>query len=482
MSAVFVGFVAYLLVVVVAGALTYRMTRDQADFLLAGRRLNVWVATLSERASSESAWLLLGLPGAAFISGLVESWAVLGCLSGIILSWWFVAGALRRETEKYDALTLPEFFAKRFGDYAAPIRLLASLIILFFYAFYVAAQFRGAGTVLNVTFGIDADTGMILGAAIIIAYTMAGGFFAVAWTDVIQAILMLGTLVILPAVALVAISAGDGPGLSAALAAHGDSASWTGSKTGLAAVGAVVGGLSWGFGYFGQPHTLVRYMAIGDASQIPKARWIAVIWGLLAFSGAMMIGLAGLALFGDHPDLAAGFRANGDTVMPTLATELLPAWLAGIFVSGAVAAMMSTADSQLLVGTSAVAEDLCHKTFGIELSPKRLLLLSRVVAIGLGMAALILAFVSDDFIFGLVSYAWGGLGASFGPAILLTLYWKRLTGRGVAASMAAGTLATVVWKNIDVLENALSARAAAFSIATAVAVTVSLVERRRSEA
>lgn len=466
MSATFIGFIVYLAVVVVAGALTYRLTKTQSDFLLAGRKLNVWVATMSERASSESAWLLLGLPGAALVAGFVEGWAALGCLIGIAASWWTIARRLREETEAVDALTLPEFLAKRFGSHARTIRWVAGLVILFFYAFYVAAQFSGAGKVLNVTFGIDETLGMLLGATIIIAYTMAGGFFAVAWTDFIQSFLMLGTLVVLPIVGVVELAQHP----EALKATGAASKSLTGGVGGLAAVGVVVSGLSWGFGYFGQPHTLTRYMAINDPEQIRLGRWIAITWGVLAFSGAMVIGIVGALRYG-------GAEALGDAeqVMPALATDLLPGWLAGIFVSGAIAAMMSTADSQLLVGTSAVAEDLFHKTLNVDVSPERMVAISRVVAIGLGIAALLLAYFSQELVFGLVSYAWGGLGAAFGPVIVLTLYWSRLTGPAVIASMLTGTVVTVVWSEVSVLDNALSARASAFILALAVAVVVSLV-------
>lgn len=466
MSATLVGFIVYLVVVLVAGGLTFRLTKTQSDFLLAGRKLNVWVATLSERASSESAWLLIGLPGAAFVAGVMEGWAALGCLLGIAASWWLIAKKLREDTEAVDALTLPEFLAKRFSSHAASIRVVAALVILFFYAFYVAAQFSAAGKVLHVTFGVDEMLGMLLGATIIIAYTLAGGFFAVAWTDFIQAFLMLATLVVLPVVGVVE------------LVQHAESAtvlpakmlSPTGNLSGLAAVGMILSGLSWGFGYLGQPHTLTRYMAINRSEQIRVGRWIALVWGVLAFGGAMVIGLVGAARYGVSP----GF-GDPERVMPTLATDLLPAWLAGIFISGAIAAMMSTADSQLLVGTSAVAEDLLHKAFKIEMSPRRLVTLSRFVAVGLGAAGLLLATFSEKLVFGMVSYAWGGLGAAFGPAVVLTLYWQRLTGPAVIASMVTGAIVTLVWSEISLLDDAFSARASAFIIAWLVAVGVSLI-------
>lgn len=464
MTATLVGFIVYLLVIVVAGALTYTLTKTQSDFLLAGRRLNVWVATMSERASGESAWLLLGLPGVAFASGLVKGWDALGCVIGIGASWFLIARKLREDTETEDALTLPEYLAKKFGRHAGTIRVVASLVILVFYSFYVAAQFKGAGDTLKITFGMDRTLGMFLGAGVIILYTMAGGFFAVAWTDFIQAILMLATLVILPIVG--AIEVMNRPEWAGQL--NDTTASLTGGATGLAAVVLVISGLSWGFGYFGQPHTLTRYMAIDDPKQVRVGRWVAIVWAVLGFSGALAIGIVGIYIY------PQGHFSSNDQLMPALAAELLPAWLAGVFISGAVAAMMSTADSQLLVGTSTVAEDLIHKTWGVEVSAERMVSISRVTAIGLGLAGLLLAYQSqDELIFNLVSYAWGGLGSSFGPVILLTLYWPKLTGPGVIASMVTGSLVTVVWSKLETLNEAFSARASGFLLALLVAVIVS---------
>ncbi|MEQ8279663.1 MAG: sodium/proline symporter [Deltaproteobacteria bacterium] len=467
MDAVFIGFVVYLVVVLVAGALTYKLNETQEDFLLAGRKLNIWVATFSERASGESAWLLLGLPAAALAVGMGEAWTVVGCVTGIALSWIFVAERLRRDTEKYDALTLPEYFMKRFGDRSSnAIRFVATAIIVFFYSFYVAAQFNGAGKVLDVTFGIPQPWGIVLGAVVIILYTMMGGFFAVAWTDFLQAILMFATLVILPIVAYSEITAGGG---TMALAA--DKASWFGDKTGIAAFAAVVGGLSWGFGYFGQPHTVTRYMSLADPKSVKIGRVIAISWAVPAFIGAMAIGIAGATMY-------AGVKFDDpEQLMPRMATDLLPGWLAGIFISGAVAAMMSTADSQLLVGTSAVAEDFYRRGLNKELTQKRLVWISRVVTIGLGLAGFVLAVVSDKLIFALVSYAWSGLGSSFGPALLACLYWKGTTARGVLWGMITGATTTVIWSNLDVLNDTLNVRAGAFVLATIAVIVGSLTDR-----
>ncbi len=461
MNAIVVGFIVYLVIVLVAGAITYRLTQTQEDFLLAGRRLNVWVATFSERASGESAWLLLGLPAAAATVGLVETWTALGCVCGIALAWWTVAEGLRRETERLGALTLPEYFARRFGDQANAIRIVATLIIIFFYAFYLAAQFSGAGTVLKQTFDIEPLWGVVIGATIIVAYTMLGGFVAVAWTDLLQAFIMIGTLVILPVVGLYELSHRP----EATLFEPSSTVwSWSGGATGGAAVAAVVSGLSWGFGYTGQPHTITRFMSIGRPESIRTARRVAMAWAIPAFTGAMVIGLVGARLY-DVPNIPDPASPDPEQLMPLMAIDLLPGWLAGIFISGAIAAMMSTADSQLLVGTSAVAEDLLHRGLGLKLDARRLVALSRMVTLLLGFGGFVLALTSGKLIFQLVSYAWSGLGSSFGPAVLFTLHWKRTTGAGVLAGMITGAAVTVGWSSLPALNAVLHARLVSFVLA-----------------
>lgn len=463
MSPVLFGFVAYLVAVLIAGVLTYRLNKSQEDFLLAGRRLNVWVATFSERASGESAWLLLGLPAVVMTVGLVEAWTAVGCVIGIAFAWFVIAEPLRRETERLGALTVPEFFSARFGEHAAAIRVTATLIVIFFYSFYVAAQFNGAGKILHQTLEIDQRWGIIIGAVVIILYTMMGGFFAVAWTDVVQAILMIGTLVVLPIVGMYVLSA-KGTSIGAGLESVPSLGSWVRGESGLAAFAAVAAGLSWGFGYTGQPHTLARFMAIDSPEATRRGRIIAIAWAVPAFAGAVMIGLVGISLY-NILDLR-----DPEQLMPMMALDLLPGWLAGVFVSGAIAAMMSTADSQLLVGTSAVAEDLLRRTFGIELSQKRLVLLSRAVTVGLGLAGYALAVTSNKVIFTLVGYAWAGLAASFGPALLLTLYWRRIRGRGVLWGMWFGAGGTILCSEIvqlRLIPNMQWAFAALFGVAGA---------------
>ncbi len=468
MSITLLGFLIYLVLVLLVGFMTYHSNKSHEDFFIAGRKLNPWVVAFSERASGESAWLLVGLPGAALAAGFLHVWTALGCVLGIIFYWFVIAKDLRVQSEHFGAITLPNFFSEKLGEGGNLIRFFSSLIIVFFFTFYLAAQFNGAGKVLFVTFGIPQFWGIVLGAVVIIFYTMMGGFFAVAWTDFIQGIIMIGTLVILPVIGLIEIGE-TGHSLREAVHVAGPHyASLTGGATGLAAVSVVIGGLSWFFGYMGQPHLLTRFMAIKDSEKIKVSRRIAIAWAIPAFTGAFLIGLVGLAMYGE------GHFQDVEQVMPALANDFLPAWLAGIFISGAIAAMMSTADSQLLVITSSVIEDFYHQTLKKDLSNRKMLFLSRVITVAVGLFAFVIAVTSTKLVFGLVSYAWSGLGASFGPALLLLLKWKRTNWQGVLAGMITGTFTTIIWSGIKVLDQALSVRFVSFVLAFLVIILVSL--------
>jgi sodium/proline symporter len=473
MNYTLIGFIFYLIAVLILGFVAYKLNRSHSDYFLAGRKLSPWLVAFSERASGESAWLLLGLPGAALAVGLIEAWTALGCVSGIIISWYIIAKDLREQTEKYDSITLPTFIANKLGGDTRLLRIVSTLIIVFFFTFYLAAQFNGAGKVLFVTFGIPHFWGLVIGGTIIILYTMMGGFFAVVWTDFIQGLIMVGALIIIPIVGLIELSE-QGLTIGEALNNAGSNvSSWSGGYSGWAAAALIIGGLSWGFGYFGQPHVITRFMAINDPKNIKVSRRVAITWAIPAFTGAMMIGLIGLAMYGQ------GHFSDVEEIMPTMAGDLLPAWLAGIFISGAIAAMMSTADSQLLVISSSVIEDFYVKTLGKQVTQKRLLFLSRVITLTVGIFGFIIAATSEKLIFTLVSYAWAGLGSSFGPAILLTLKWKKTTRQGVLAGMLTGAITTIIWQNIDALDNMISVRFTSFVFAFLVIIFVSLATNKK---
>ncbi len=438
MDALTLGLLMYLAVILVVGFVSARHSKTHADFLLGGRRLGPWAISLSERASAESAWLIVGLPGTAYAIGMMEIWTVIGCLAGIVVSWFFIAQPLRELAGRYNALTLPDLLSAHFqADHheSHTIRLLSTAIIVFFFVFYVAAQFVAAGKVLHTTFGLDAQTGMLIGGGVIVLYTLLGGFFAVVWTDVVQALIMFTALVVLPIVGYIALL--DQGGSLATLPAN--HLSWVGGAVGIAAFAAVMKGLSWGFGYLGQPHLLVRYMAIRQPEEIRRGRQIALTWAFFAFFGAFFLGLIGAALLG------TGTLEDQEFLMPKMAMTLVPLWFAGILISGATAAMMSTADSQLLVATSSLTEDVYVKFLGRTLPQRKLLQLNRLVMAVVAIGAFVLALFSTETVYNIVSYAWSGLGSSFGPVIVLMIYWKKITRQGAIAGLLTGSLATIIW-------------------------------------
>ena len=477
MSTVGIIFIFYLLFLIAVGLISIKYNKSQEDYLLAGRRLGPWVTAFSERASGESAWLLLALPGAAISVGLGEVWTVVGITLGIIASWSLIAEKLRIETEKYAALTIPGYLHKKYNDNSNIIRLFSSVIIAFFFLFYVSAQFHASGKVINTLFGLSSINGIFIGAVVIIFYTIMGGFFAIAWTDLLQGILMIGTLVILPIVGIIELQNHERTIYEVLNQVGESNSSYTMGRSGLAAVSVVLGGLSWGLGYLGQPHLVIRYMAIKNPKDINKAKLIAILWALPGISGAFLIGLVALNYFG--PDF---FIINDvEQAMPLLATELLPPIFAGLLISGAVAAMMSTADSQLLVSTSAITEDFVHQFLGLSLSNKTLLLINRITIIILGIIAFCIAIFSElsgKNIFGVVSYAWSGLGSSFGPVLVLSLWWNKTTRKGVIAGLLVGFFSTIIWANTD-LRLIVSERLVSFVFAFIVVILVSYLDKEK---
>ena len=478
MDIVGIIFVLYLVFLIGVGYKTMAFNKSQEDYLLAGRKLGPWVTAFSERSSGESAWLLLALPGAAISVGLGEAWTVIGITLGIIASWYLIAERLRKETEKYDALTIPEYLHRKYQDNSNVIRLFSAVIIAFFFTFYVSAQFHASGKVINSLFGLSPVNGITIGAAVIISYTLMGGFFAVAWTDLLQGILMIGTLVILPLAGFLELQGSEFT-LSDDLLQIGESnASFTMGRGGLAAVSVILGGLSWGLGYLGQPHLVIRYMAIRNPIDVKKARTIAILWALPGITGAFLIGLVALNYYG--PEYFNYFDV--EQAMPLLALELLPPVFAGLLISGAVAAMMSTADSQLLVSTSAITEDFIHQYLGKNISNKALVRLSRFTIVILGLFAFGIAYLSElqeRNIFGVVSYAWSGLGSAFGPALLLSLWWSDTTRKGIIAGLLTGFLTTIIWANTD-LKLIVTERLVSFVFAFLMIVIVSRIDKDKT--
>jgi sodium/proline symporter len=470
MNPILIGFIAYLIILFVKGILTYKYNRTLPDFVLASRRIGPWLASFSERASGESAWLLVGLPGLALATGFNAIWPAIGCVFGILFSWTFIAKRLRLETEKYNAITIPDFLESRFKDDSHTLRITATLIIVFFFTIYVAAQFLGAGKVLNITFGISKLHGMLIGAGIIVFYTIMGGFFAVVWTDFFQGALMVFTLVMLPIVGVIEL--GGIENLASAVSKTDPGLLFVGGGlTGWPMILSALGGLGIGLGYMGQPHLITRFMAIRKPKQLRQGSLIAVFWAILAFWGAVFLGIFGLAIFGN-------IFSDPEMIMPYMAKTLLPAGLAGILISGAIAAMMSTADSQLLVATSAISEDVYHKLYKKDAPQKTLVTLSRIATLVVGVIAFMLALTAESLVYWLVLYAWAGLGSSFGPALFLTLWWKKVTRQGIFAGMLGGTLTVLVWYNVPALKNFLYELIPGFIVSSALVIAVSLLTQK----
>jgi len=437
----------YLTLLISWGIYQGRKVRSGSDYTIAGRKLPGWVAALSERATGESSWALLGLPGAAYAMGLTEIWTALGCVAGIITAWIVLAWRLRDEAEKYNVTTFTEYISVKHGETGRILRLISSFAIVFFFFFYVGAQFLGGGKTLHTLFGLKPGIGVLVTAAVIVPYTIYGGFRSVVYTDVVQAIVMIITLIIGPVVGIIYIlndHSTFASGITEALVMSGDTyTSLTGTAKGFGAGILITGGFSWFFGYLGgQPQLSTRFMAIRSSGEAKKARNIGIAWTIVAYIGALMLGWIGIAIFGP-----AGL-SDPEYVMPSVILKLFPPAIASILITGAIAAMISTADSLLILSATELSESMIRKeneARGKELIFKTLRK-HRITTALLAVIALALSYVSPSkLIFTLVSYVWAGIGCTFSVVILFTLFWQKFHGRAALITIIAGILFTVFW-------------------------------------
>ncbi|MDT8340088.1 MAG: sodium/proline symporter [Longimicrobiales bacterium] len=466
------AFVGYLLMVVAIGVYAARFSsRGVGEYFVGGRRINRFVVALSAVVSGRSAWLLLGVTGVAYTRGASAIWTVTGYTLVELVLFLTLAPRIRRFAEEHDSVTLPDVFAARFGDEDGRLRMTLAAVLLIFMVGYVAAQFTAGGKAMSASFGLGAGAGVLLTAGIVLAYTMAGGFLAVSLTDTLQAVFMLVGLVVLPVVAF-----GHAGGVDAALAALRGFDPTLVDPVALG-VGAWLGMVGIGLGSPGNPQIVVRYMSISDPRQLRFAAGVATFWNVVMGVGAVAIGLAGRALI---PDVASLPGADPESLYPVLAREHLHPVLFGVVLASIFAAIMSTADSQLLVGASALARDVYEKVLrrGRPVEPRTMVRISRAVVAGLVLAALALGVVAEDVVFWLVLFAWGGLGAAVGPPLILAFYWRGTTRGGVLAGMVAGTVVTVIWELVPALDAALYSLIPAFLLSTAAVVTVSRLQRR----
>ena len=432
-------FSAYLLLILFLGIKAYRQTFDLGDYILGGRKLGPVVTALSVGASDMSGWLLLGLPGAVYLSGLSEMWIGIGLTVGAYLNWLFVAKRLRIYSQHANnALTLPDYFENRFQDKTRVLRILSATVILLFFTFYTASGLVGGAILFENSFKLSYSTALLVGGLIIVAYTFMGGFLAVAWTDSIQAFLMLLALLIAPA-AVVMTSGGISSASAEVQRVNPDSMELF-SDMGVLAFLSLV---AWGLGYAGQPHILARFMAAEDPEKLLPARRLAMTWMIIVLFGSVTTGLAGIAYFADMP------LDNPETVFIELSQSLFNPWVAGIITAAILSAIMSTIDSQLLVSSSVISEDIYRVFIRPNASERELLAVSRAAVIVVAVLAFIIASDRESRVLDLVSYAWAGFGAAFGPTIIFSLFWRSMNAYAAITGMLTGAFTVVFWSNLE---------------------------------
>jgi len=473
-------FISYLAILMVITIYTARMSKSSSDFISGGKKIGGISLALSERATGESAWLILGLTGEAYLIGIQAIWFALGCVVGIFFIWFAMGNRLRKESERTGALTITSLISRRFPGAEKAIGMISSLIVIFFLLFYITAQFYGGGKVLFDTFGIDQTWGIVIGSLIVVFYCMIGGFITVVATDVFQAVLMIISLVVMPVILLFIISSHNidiATSLQKAGAAYLSS---TGEKTGMNAFILILSGMSWALGYTGQPQLLTRMMVIKNQKDYNKAKWVAGMWTLVAYAGAMLIGFLGMVFVKEGLlDNTAVSHLSADKgnelIFPVLVNAFMLPVIAGFLLSGAISAMMSTASSEIILCSSAITEDIYGNFAKRKMAAKKELWFNRIITLLVGLVAFCLALNPSDSIFKMVSYAWSGIGSSFGPALLLILFWKRVSRAGVIASLLSGTIGTIIWKEFFEKPTDISERLTSFVFAFAIAVFFSLI-------
>ncbi|WPO99587.1 sodium/proline symporter PutP [Pseudomonas sp. HR96] len=437
-----VTFVIYLVLMVMIGLYAYRSTNNLSDYILGGRRLGSVVTALSAGASDMSGWLLMGLPGAMYLSGLSEGWIAVGLIAGAYLNWRLVAGRLRVQTEHNgDAQTLPDYLTHRFEDHSGVLRVISAVVILVFFTIYCASGIVAGARLFEGTFGMSYSTALWAGAAATIAYTFIGGFLAVSWTDTVQATLVIFALILTPVMVVLATG-----GLDVSLLAIAEVQPEHFDVLKNTTFIGIVSLLGWGLGYFGQPHILTRFMAADSVKSITRARRISMSWMILCLVGTCAVGFFGVAYFAVVPQVEVQSLGNHEQVFIELAKLLFNPWIAGVVLSAILAAVMSTLSTQLLVCSSALTQDL-YKVFLHKTASQTVLVwVGRIMVLGVALVAIAIASDPRNRVLSLVSYAWAGFGAAFGPVILLSVLWKGMSRDGALTGILVGALTVLIWK------------------------------------
>lgn len=473
-----ITFTVYILGMLLIGFIAYRYTNNLSDYILGGRRLGSFVTAMSAGASDMSGWLLMGLPGAVYAAGLVESWIAIGLTIGAYCNWLFVAGRLRIYTEfNNNALTLPEYFHNRFGTSHSLLKIVSATIILVFFTIYCASGVVAGAKLFQNLFSIEYSTALWFGALATIAYTFIGGFLAVSWTDTIQATLMIFALILTPVFVLNSIGGFEQMQIVLQQAEVAVQRDFTDMFKGTTFVG-LLSLAAWGLGYFGQPHILARFMAAHSAKSLARARKISMTWMALCLAGAIGIGFFGMVYFYANPQIANIVNKENEQVFIELSKLLFDPWVAGILLSAILAAVMSTLSCQLLISSSAITEDFYKGFIRPTASEKELVWLGRAMVLLIAMLAIWIAQDENNKVLKLVEFAWAGFGSAFGPVVLLSLFWKRMTSSGAMAGMLTGAIIVFGWKEILPENSALASvyeMIPAFSLATIAVIVVSLL-------
>lgn len=479
--AILIAFVCYLLLMIMIGAIYMKNTSSSEDYFLGGRGLSGWVAALSAQASDMSGWLLMGLPGAVYAMGTGQAWIAIGLFLGTVFNWVCISSRLRRYTIRANnSMTLPAYFENRFRDKKRVLLMVSSVVIVIFFLVYTASALSAGGKLFSSVFGVDYHAALAIGAAVILAYTFMGGFMAVCVTDFIQGTLMLVGLLVVPIIAYVLVGPGNMTEILGQTGVEGGASSYlslfmNGERPYTAV--EIISQLAWGLGYCGMPHILTRFMAVKNQKELKKSRVIAIVWVVLSLGAAVCIGIIGRAYL--YPMIlgtegtASAESVFIETITKMFTSDMKLPFIGGIFLCGILAAIMSTADSQLLVTASSVSKDIYKGILKPGSDEKKVLKVSRITVILVSVLAFAIAWNPNNSIMGLVSNAWAGLGSAFGPIVLMSLFWRRTNFAGAVAGIVSGGLTVIIWDYIPLVGGqTLGTATGLYSLAVGFAVSV----------
>ncbi|GGG14181.1 sodium:proline symporter [Lysinibacillus alkalisoli] len=468
-----IAIILYMALLLYIGWYAYRRTASLTDYMLGGRSLGPLTTALSAGAADMSGWLLMALPGAIYLTGLAEAWMAIGLLMGAYMNWLIVAPRLRAYTAVNNTITIPSFLENRLGDTSRLLRIFSSIIILVFFTFYVSSGMVSGGKFFESSFSLNYHYGLLIVAAVVVAYTLFGGFLAVSYTDVVQGLIMFLSLILVPIVGLT-LTGGISETIETIRQADATHLSLVKGVTFL----GVISSLAWGLGYFGQPHIIVRFMAIKTIKETKRARLIGMSWMFLSLVGAAATALVGYAYFLQQGETLA----DHETIFIVLGQILFHPIISGVILAAVLSAVMSTISSQLIVTSSALIEDL-YKVFDKKAhDEKHYVLLGRLAVLTVSIVAILLAWPNNESILELVSFAWAGFGSAFGPVILLSLYWRKITAKGAMAGMVTGAIVSFIWGSMEVLKSTIYEIVPGFALGMVITVIVSLITYEKNEA